>query len=62
VLLTVLLTPRAAVLRAAHHHRNAQHENTVAHIISIQGQAGFYDTAKGWALGMLQVRRMCCCR
>lgn len=35
--------------------RNAQHVNNVSHIVTIKGQAGFYDTFKGWALGMLQV-------
>jgi hypothetical protein len=37
--------------------RNAQHVNNVSHIVTIKGQAGFYDTFKGWALGMLQVSR-----
>ncbi|KAF8055598.1 SYP52 [Scenedesmus sp. PABB004] len=37
-----------------HPHRNAQPVNDVTHIISIQGDPGFYDTAKSWALGMLQ--------
>lgn len=36
-------------------HRNAQHSNSVHHIISIKGLPGYYDTVKGWALGMLQV-------
>jgi hypothetical protein len=36
--------------------RNAQHVNNVSHIVTIKGQAGFYDTFKGWALGMLQVK------
>lgn len=35
-------------------HRNAQHVNRVNHIVSILGAPGYYDTAKGWALGMLQ--------
>lgn len=35
--------------------RNAQHVNNVSHIVTIRGQTGFYDTFKGWALGMLQV-------
>jgi hypothetical protein len=37
-------------------HRNAQHNNSVTHIVSIVGKPGYYDTVKGWALGMLQVR------
>ncbi|WIA20274.1 hypothetical protein OEZ85_006107 [Tetradesmus obliquus] len=37
-----------------HPHRNAQHNNNVTHIISIVGKPGYYDTVKGWALGMLQ--------
>jgi sugar lactone lactonase YvrE len=36
-------------------HRNAHHVNNVTHIVSIKGQPGYYDTVKGWALGMLQV-------
>lgn len=35
--------------------RNAQHVNNVSHIVTIRGESGFYDTFKGWALGMLQV-------
>lgn len=35
-------------------HRNAQHTNNVTHIVTIRGESGFYDTFKGWALGMLQ--------
>lgn len=35
--------------------RNAQHVNSINHIVTIRGQSGFYDTFKGWALGMLQV-------
>lgn len=36
-------------------HRNAQHSNSVKHIVSIKGLPGYYDTVKGWAVGMLQV-------
>jgi hypothetical protein len=39
-------------------HRNAQHNNNVSHIVSILGKPGYYDTVKGWALGMLQVRHV----
>lgn len=37
-------------------HRNAQHVNSVSQIVSILGRPGYYDTVKGWALGMLQAR------
>jgi hypothetical protein len=43
-------------------HRNAQHNNNVTHIVSILGKPGYYDTVKGWALGMLQVRPWLACR
>lgn len=41
-----------------HPHRNAQHINHVTHIISTKGVSGYYDTVKGWAVGMLQVSRV----
>lgn len=35
-------------------HRNAQHDAVLAHVPSNMGLGGFYDTIKGWGLGMCQ--------
>eukprot|EP00879_Flechtneria_rotunda_P029720 GHRR01032163.1.p1 GENE.GHRR01032163.1~~GHRR01032163.1.p1 ORF type:complete len:293 (+),score=27.88 GHRR01032163.1:81-881(+) len=39
-------------------HRNAQHDTRFTHVPSLEGRAGFWDTVKGWGLGMCQVRGM----
>eukprot|EP00879_Flechtneria_rotunda_P027006 GHRR01028863.1.p1 GENE.GHRR01028863.1~~GHRR01028863.1.p1 ORF type:complete len:391 (+),score=61.95 GHRR01028863.1:43-1215(+) len=35
-------------------HRNAQHDTRFTHVPSLEGRAGFWDTVKGWGLGMCQ--------
>jgi hypothetical protein len=35
--------------------RNAPHDSRFTHIPSLEGRAGFWDTVKGWGLGMCQV-------
>lgn len=35
--------------------RNAQHYTRFTHVPSLEGRAGFWDTVKGWGLGMCQV-------
>lgn len=40
-------------------HRNAQHENDVD-VFTVAGRPGYYDTQKGWGLGMLQVHTCVC--
>jgi hypothetical protein len=36
-------------------HRNAPHDSSHSHIPSLEGRAGYWDTVKGWGLGMCQV-------
>uniref|UniRef100_A0A383VRX2 SMP-30/Gluconolactonase/LRE-like region domain-containing protein n=1 Tax=Tetradesmus obliquus TaxID=3088 RepID=A0A383VRX2_TETOB len=35
-------------------HRNAQHHTRFTHVPSLLGRPGFWDTVKGWGLGMCQ--------
>jgi hypothetical protein len=35
--------------------RNAQHYSRFTHVPSLLGRPGFWDTVKGWGLGMCQV-------
>eukprot|EP00878_Enallax_costatus_P004230 GHUV01004460.1.p1 GENE.GHUV01004460.1~~GHUV01004460.1.p1 ORF type:complete len:457 (+),score=103.84 GHUV01004460.1:102-1472(+) len=39
-----------------HLHRNAQHYSRFTHVPSLEARAGFWDTVKGWGLGMCQGR------
>jgi hypothetical protein len=36
--------------------RNAAHDSKLTHIPSLEGRPGYWDTVKGWGLGMCQVR------
>lgn len=36
-------------------YRNAPHDSKLGHVPSLEGRAGFWDTVKGWGLGMCQV-------
>jgi len=36
-------------------YRNAPHDSRFTHVPSLEGRAGFWDTIKGWGIGMCQV-------
>lgn len=52
----VLYTTVCCTLCAGVFSRNAPHDSRIAWIPSLDGRAGYWDTVKGWGLGMCQVR------
>jgi hypothetical protein len=46
----VVWWPPPGVLR-----RNAPHYSRFTHVPSLEGRGGFWDTVRGWGLGMCQV-------